>query len=95
MALTAKQRNALPDSAFALPSVRKFPVPTKTQARNAGISEQQRLATIRNGLARSAQAGTRSNYPTIARLARTRAGEAIPTVSRSQGTVTRAGKRSR
>lgn len=93
MALTSKQRNALPKSAFALPGQRKYPVPTKAQAKKAGISERQRVATIRNALARSAQPQTRGAYPTIARLARTRAGDQIATVSRTKGTVTSAGKR--
>jgi hypothetical protein len=93
MALTAKQRNALPDSAFALPSKRLFPVPNKAQARKAGIPEAQRLATIRNGLSRSAQSATRGSYPTVARLARIRAGDQIPSVSRTKGTITHAGKR--
>lgn len=58
MALTAKQRNRLPDSAFAYPSVRKYPVPTKSQARAAGISEKQRLGLHRNALSRAAQRNT-------------------------------------
>ena len=55
MALTAKQRNALPDSAFAYPRQRRFPIPTKAQARRAGISERQRLGLHRNALARAGQ----------------------------------------
>lgn len=93
MALTAKQRNALPRNAFALPGSRRFPIPTKTQAKAAGIPEAQRLRTIRNGLARAAQDHTAGTYPKIARLARTRAGDQISTVSRTKGTVTGAGKR--
>jgi hypothetical protein len=45
MALTAKQRNRLPDSAFVYPARRAYPVPTKMQARKAGISEAQRQRT--------------------------------------------------
>jgi len=48
MALTAKQRNALPDSAFVYRRSRMYPVPTKAQARKAGISERQRLGLHRN-----------------------------------------------
>jgi hypothetical protein len=55
MALTAKQRNALPRSAFLDPVRRRFPVPTAAQARRAGIPEAQRLRTLRNALARAAQ----------------------------------------
>lgn len=58
MALTAKQRNALPNSAFAYPKARKYPVPTKAQARKAGISERQRLGLHRNARSRAAQSAT-------------------------------------
>ena len=70
MALTAKQRNALPRSAFLDPRARRFPVPTKAQARAAGISEPQRLGILRNALARSAQRqarGVKRVTPTAAR----------------------------
>jgi hypothetical protein len=55
MALSTKQRNALPPSAFLDPKNRRFPVPTKAQARKAGISEAQRLRTLRNARSRAAQ----------------------------------------
>lgn len=55
MALTAKQRNALPPSAFLDRKRRRFPVPTKAQARKAGISEQQRARTLRSALSRASQ----------------------------------------
>jgi hypothetical protein len=72
MALTAKQRRKLPDSAFAYPTQRKYPVPTKTQAKRAGISETQRLGLHRNALSRSAQSGTHGSYSHVARkVART------------------------
>lgn len=67
MALSAKQRKALPKSAFAYPSVRKYPVPTKAQARKAGISERQRLGLHRGALARAAQPGTAGTYGHVAR----------------------------
>lgn len=70
MALTAKQRNALPPSAFLDPRNRRFPVPTKAQARGAGISEAQRVRTLRNALARAAQPqarGVKRVTPSMAR----------------------------
>ena len=67
MALTAKQRNALPNSAFAYPAQRKYPVPTKAQARNAGISERQRIGLHRNALSRAAQSNTAGSYRHVAR----------------------------
>jgi hypothetical protein len=59
MSLTAKQRNALPASAFIDRRNRRFPVPTAAQARKAGIPEAQRLRTLRNALARAAQSQPR------------------------------------
>lgn len=67
MALTARQRNALPNSAFAYPSLRKYPVPTKAQARKAGISERQRQGIHRNALSRAAQRNTHGSYGHVAR----------------------------
>lgn len=58
MALTGKQRAALPDSAFAYPAKRAYPVPTKAQARKAGISEAQRQRTHRAALSMSAKRST-------------------------------------
>lgn len=95
MALTRQQRNRLPDSAFLIPSRRAYPMPTATQARNAGISEAQRLRTHRNALSRAAQPQTGASYPKAARMARSRTGGKIATVSRSTGTVSRSGVRRR
>lgn len=95
MAITSKQRRALPKSAFALPSKRKYPMPTKAQARRAGISERQRLRLHRNALARANQKKTSGTYPKIAKVARARAGGKIKTVSRARGTVTSPGVRKR
>jgi hypothetical protein len=64
--LTSTQRNKLPPSAFVYPGQRKYPVPTKAQARKAGISESQRLAIHRNALSRSAQRNTSGSYRTVA-----------------------------
>ena len=74
MALSARQRNKLPRSAFAYPSTRKYPVPTKAQARKAGISERQRLGLHRNALSRAAQKSTSGSYSTVARKVRSRSG---------------------
>lgn len=74
MALTTRQRNALPRSAFAIPSRRAYPMPTKAQARRAGISEAQRLRTHRNAISRAAQRNTGGNVTTMRRIARTRTG---------------------
>jgi hypothetical protein len=93
MGLTTKQRNRLPDSAFLLPSRRAYPMPTKAQARRAGISEAQRLRTLRNALSRSAQDHTGSNYRNAATKARRIAGGAIKTVSHTHGVLHRAGLR--
>ncbi len=72
MALKAKQRNALPDSAFVYPKKRKYPVPTKKQAKKAGISEKQRLALHRNALSRAAQKRTFGSYAKVAATVRKR-----------------------
>jgi hypothetical protein len=95
VALTARQRNALPDSAFVNQRDRKYPVPTKAQARRAGIPETQRIRTVRNALARSAQPQTSSSYRRVAPVVRKRAGAQVRTVSRTHGTVTRPGLRRR
>ena len=93
MPLTAAQRRRLPNSAFAVPSRRAYPVPTKAQARRAGISEAQRVRTVRNALARSAQPHTSSSYKRVAPVARQRAGSQVRSVSRTHGTITRPGYR--
>jgi hypothetical protein len=67
MALTSKQRAKLPASAFAYPKTRKYAVPTKTQAKKAGISERQRVGLHRNALARAAQSGTSGSYRHVAK----------------------------
>jgi hypothetical protein len=87
MALTAKQRNALPASAFVYHSGPRsswrYPVPTKAQARKAGISERQRVNTHRNALSRSAQANTMGTHSRVrAHVAKRHAGT-IKSVKRS------------
>lgn len=82
MALTSKQRAKLPSSAFAYPSQRKYPVPTKAQAKKAGISERQRVGLHRNALARAAQSGTTGSYPHVARKVKARSGGKVASVKR-------------
>lgn len=79
MALTAKQRTALPDSAFVY-SGRRYPVPTKAQARKAGISEKQRVGLHRNALSRAAQANTSGSYCRVAAKVAARSGGKIASV---------------
>ena len=93
MAITTKQRNKLPRSAFVYPSKRSYPVPTKAQARKAGISERNRVASARNALARAAQPQTRGSYPTVARVVKQRVGKKIATVAGPRGTTSRPGYR--
>jgi len=93
MALTANQRNALSNSAFVYPSTRKYPVPTKAQARRAGISERQRQGIHRNALGRAAQRTTRGSYSTVARVVKIR-GSGIATIHGPRGTTARAGFKS-
>jgi hypothetical protein len=80
MALTAKQRKALPASAFVYPSRRAYPVPTKAQAAKAGIGEKQRLGLHRNALARSAQKGTSGSYAKVGPKVRARSGGKVASV---------------
>jgi hypothetical protein len=78
MALTAKQRNALPRSAYGYapagtPRSRwKYPMPTAAQARKAGISEGQRQRTLRNAASRAGQRQTAGSYNRVAPVARRR-----------------------
>ena len=87
MALTSRQRAALPDSAFAYPAARKYPVPTKAQAQRAGISEAQRLAVHRNAVSRAAQRGTRGTYVHVAKAVKKRSGAKVAAVGGAKGTV--------
>jgi len=79
MALTAKRRRALPSSAFAYPSQRKYPIDTKARARNA--------------LARAAQSNTFGSYSHVARKVRAKWGNSIASVGPKKGTVSRPGMR--
>jgi hypothetical protein len=82
MALTAKQRNRLPSSAFVYPSVRKYPVPTKNQARKAGISEKQRQGLHRNALSRAAQSGTMGTTGKVKSVVRKRHAGTVASVKK-------------
>lgn len=92
MALTTKQRAALPSSAFAYPARRAYPVPTKAQARAAGISERQRVATHRSALARAAQANTSGSHGHVRGVVAKRHAGTVASVKR---THTAAGRRRR
>ena len=72
MALSARQRNKLPASAFAYPAKRAYPVPTKNQAKKAGISERQRLGLHRNALSRAASSKTSGSYGHVAKKVKAR-----------------------
>jgi hypothetical protein len=83
MALTTRQRNRLPRSAFAYPAQRAYPVPTRAQARAAGISERQRQQTHRAALSYSARSSTSGSYRHVSRVV----------ARRSAGTVHPSGRR--
>lgn len=93
MAITAKQRRALPRSAFALPGARKYPVPTRAQAKRAGIPQAALGGMYRSALSRAGQARTAGSYPTVARKVRAVAGNRVASVGRRRGTVAQAGYR--
>jgi hypothetical protein len=77
--LRASRRNKLPDSAFAYPRTRKYPIDTLRRARNA--------------LARAAQRGTSGSYSHVAKAVRRRYGNKVATVGRARGKVTGPGLR--
>jgi hypothetical protein len=79
MALTTRQRARLPRSAFAYPAQRAYPVPTRSQAKRAGIGERARQQTLRSALAYSARSGTSGSYRHVSRVvARRSAGTVQP-----------------
>jgi hypothetical protein len=92
MALTTRQRNKLPRSAFAIRSGPRsnwaYPLPTRAQARAAGISEAQRQRMLRAAVAYAARSDTRSSYGAIRRKARTRAGATSKASGTPWGTAT-------
>jgi hypothetical protein len=77
MALSAAQRRRLPRSAFALRSGPRsrwaYPLPTKGQARAAGISEPARQRMLRAAAAYSHRSTTRGSGPRITAAAKRRA----------------------
>lgn len=75
----AKGTSKLPDSAFAYPSKRKYPINTLKRARNA--------------LARSKQRGTYGSYSTVARRVRSKWGNKVASTGRSKGRVNKPGTR--
>lgn len=105
MALTARQRNALPDRAFLDQRARRYPAPTPAEAKRAGISEAQRRRIIRSGLQRTMvrtnAAGTKRvkgvpGYQKYATFAKRRgAGKGIATLTGPHGTTVRPGLKSR
>ena len=80
MALTTRQRNALPRSAFLYApadkprSAWRYPVPTKAMAQRAGISEAQRQRTAKAAVSYSARSGTIGSKRVVEPVARQRAG---------------------
>jgi hypothetical protein len=72
MGLTSKQRNALPNQAFAYPAKRLYPVPTKGQARKAGISEAQRQRTLSAAKSFAGRKATRGTVAHVRRVANRR-----------------------
>jgi hypothetical protein len=77
VALSAAQRRRLPDSAFVYRRTRKYPVPTKAQARKAGISERQRAGLHRNALSRAAQRKTSGTPARVRQVVKARHGGAV------------------
>jgi hypothetical protein len=99
--MTARQRRALPRSAFLYApkskprSAWRYPVPTKGQARKAGISEGQRQRIAKNAVARSAQHQTRGSRRLVEPAARARAGATRKTTRRATSHRAARGRASR
>jgi len=89
--LSAAQRNRLPRSAFAIKSGTRsnwaYPMPTKGQARKAGISEAKRQRMLRAAASYSARSTTRGSPGRIQPAAKAKAARAGG--SRSWGTTVR------
>ena len=79
MALTAKRRSNLPNTAFAYPKTRRYPIHDAKHARAA--------------LARAAQSGTSGSYRTVAKAVRAKYGNTIASVGPTHGTTTAPGYR--
>jgi hypothetical protein len=95
MALTARQRAKLPKSAFTYHtgprSNWKYPVPTKAQARKAGISEASRAKIHRAALSYSAKRSTSGSYRKVSSVVRKRG--TVKTASQRRSSATRSGSR--
>lgn len=78
MALTTTQRNKLPRSAFVYApkgkprSQWKYPVPTKSMARKAGISEKQRQSIHASALSFAKSKSTMGSHATVSRVVKAR-----------------------
>jgi hypothetical protein len=97
MALTAKQRNALPRSAFVYHSGSRsnwrYPVPTKAQAKRAGISERERVKVHRAAKSYAARKSTRGTAGRVNALVHKR-GPLKPS-KRKRSTIRKLRKRKR
>lgn len=88
MALSAAQRRKLPRSAFvyapksAPRSKWKYPVPTKAQARKAGISETSRAKIHKAALSYSAKRSTSGSHSTVRAVVARRNAGAVKSVGR-------------
>jgi hypothetical protein len=88
MALSAAQRRKLPRSAFvyapksAPRSKWKYPVPTKAQAKKAGISEASRAKTHRAALSYSAKKSTAGSHSAVRAVVAKRSAGAVKSVKR-------------
>jgi hypothetical protein len=98
VALTTAQRNRLPRRAFLYapkgsPRSRwRYPVPTRAQARAAGISEAQRQRIAKSAVAYSAHRNTIGSRSRVEPIARQRAG-ATPRRATGRKAATRARQR--
>jgi hypothetical protein len=79
MALTAKQRKALPASSFAYPKTRRYPIDTIARARGA--------------LSLAAKSTTSGSYAHVARAVRAKHGDKVTTTGPTKGVLHRAGTR--
>jgi hypothetical protein len=101
MALSTAQRNRLPRSAFVYApkgsprSSWRYPVPTRAQARAAGISERTRAATHRAALSYSARRTTMGTPGRVRSVVARRHAGAVASVGRSRGARGTARSRSR
>jgi len=67
--LTSKQRNALPNSDFAIPSKRAYPIDTKSRARNA-LSRVSQFGTPSER--KRVRKAVHERYPGVGKMERTK-----------------------